>query len=69
MSEQEHEEPPERLFFAEAVGMLVSLLDEGALDRRRVAYRLRKVQHSGDFESLPEDLRARVQEIIADAER
>ena len=71
MSEHEQEEEPARLMFAEGVGMLIALLDTGALDRRRytVVNRLRRLQHTDDFASLPEDLRERIREITADAER
>jgi hypothetical protein len=70
MSEHEQGEI-QRPFFAEGVGMLIALLDAGTLDRRRllVVNRLRKVQHTEDFASLPEDLRERIREIIADADR
>jgi hypothetical protein len=70
VSEHEQEETPPRLMFAEGVGMLIALLDTGALDRRRytVVNRLRQLQHTDDFASLPEDLRERIREITADAE-
>jgi hypothetical protein len=50
--------------------MLIALLDTGALDRRRytVVNRLRRLQHTDDFASLPEELRERIREITADAE-
>ena len=69
MSEHEQGEAPDRLFFAEGVGMLIALLDAGALGRPRVLNRLRQLQHTEDFESLPEDLRERIRQIITDAER
>jgi hypothetical protein len=71
VSEHEQEETPPRLMFAEGVGMLIALLDSGAIDRRRytVVNRLRRLQDTDDFASLPEDLRERVREITADAER
>jgi len=71
VSEHEQAETPARLMFAEGVGMLIALLDTGALDRRRytVVNRLRQLQHTDDFASLPEDLRERIREITADAER
>ena len=64
-------ETPARLMLAEGVGMLIALLDTGALDRRRptVVNRLRQLQHTDDFASLPEDLRERIREITAEAER
>ena len=70
VSEHEQEETP-RPMFAEGVGMLIALLDTGALDRRRytVVNRLRRLQDTDDFASLPEDLRERIREITADAER
>ena len=70
MSEDEQEETPPRLMFAEGVGMLIALLDTGAIDRRRytVVNRLRHLQDTDDFASLPEDLRERIREITADAE-
>jgi hypothetical protein len=69
VSEHEQGEAPDRLFFAEGVGMLIALLDAGALGRPRVLNRLRQLQHTEDFESLPEDLRERIRQIITDAER
>jgi hypothetical protein len=71
VSEHEQGETPDRLMFAEGVGMLIALLDTGALDRRRytVVNRLRQLQHTDDFASLPEDLRERIREITAEAER
>ena len=68
MSDHEQGETPDRLFFAEGVGMLIALLDAGTLGRPRVVNRLRQLQHTDDFASLPEDLRERIREIIADAE-
>jgi hypothetical protein len=69
MSEHEQGETPARLMFAEGVGMLIALLDTGALDRRRytAVNRLRQLQHTDDFASLPEDLRDRIREITDDA--
>lgn len=53
---------------AEAVETLVWLLDRGGLDRRRyhVVNRLRSVRDSDQFASLPEGLRERVREIVAE---
>ena len=68
MSDHEQEETPDRLFFAEGVGMLIALLDAGTLSRPRVVNRLRQLQHTDDFASLPEDLRERIREIIGGAE-
>lgn len=71
VSGREQDEPPVRLMFAEGVGMLIALLDAGTLDRRRymVVQRLRELQRTEDFASLPEDLRERIREIVADEER
>ena len=68
MSDHEQGETPDRLFFAEGVGLLIALLDAGTLGRPRVVNRLRQLQRTDDFASLPEDLRERIREIIADAE-
>jgi hypothetical protein len=56
---------------AEAVGALVAFLDTRGLDRRRyrILNRLRALRDSDEFASLPEDLRDRVREIVADSER
>ena len=55
----------------EAVGALVAFLDSSGLDRRRysVASRLRRIHDSDQFATLPEDLRERIREILADGER
>ena len=68
VSEHEHEEGAGWLTGAESVGMLMALLDAGALDRRRytIVNRLRRLHDSEDFASLPEDLRERIQELIDD---
>lgn len=62
---------PERGFSAEAVGTLVWLWDSSGLDRRRyrIANRLRSVRSSDHFASLPEELRERIRQIVAEAER
>jgi len=54
----------------EKVGTLIWLLDEGNLDRRRnsALNRLRAVRDSDEFETLPEALRQKVRQIIADAD-
>jgi hypothetical protein len=67
MSDTEPEETPTRVFFAEGVGMLIALMDQGAIDRRRVVDRLRRLQHSDDYASLPEDLREKIREITGGA--
>jgi hypothetical protein len=61
----------ERPLSAAAVGTLVAFLDTSGLDRRRyrIVNRLRAMQDSEEFATLPDDLRARVREIVADAER
>jgi hypothetical protein len=69
MNDHEQEETPDRLFFAEGVGMLIALLDQGTLSRSRVVKRLRQLQHTDDFASLPEDLRERIRKILAEEER
>jgi hypothetical protein len=60
---------PDRPITAEAVGTLVAFLDSGGVDRRRypIVNRLRALQESEQFATLPEDLRNRVREIVADA--
>jgi hypothetical protein len=52
------------------VGMLISLLDSGALEHRRytIVKRLRQLHDSEDFASLPEDLRERIREIIGESD-
>lgn len=56
---------------AEAVETLVWLLESNGVDRRRyrIVNRLRSVRDSDEFATLPEDLRARVREIVAESER
>ena len=55
---------------AEAVGTLLALLDSGGIDRRRyrIVNRLCTLRDSDDFTALPQDLRDRVREIVADTE-
>jgi len=62
--------PPKREFPTEAVQTLVWLAESDGIDRRRyrVVNRLRSVRDSDEFATLPEDLRERVREIVADAE-
>jgi hypothetical protein len=69
VSDHEQGETPDRLFFAEGVGLLIALLDAGTLGRPRVVNRLRQLQQTDDFASLPEDLRERIREIVAEEER
>jgi hypothetical protein len=66
VSEHEQEERAGWLTGAESVGMLMALLDAGALENRRytIVNRLRRLHDSEDFASLPEDLRERIQQII-----
>lgn len=61
----------ERRLSADAVETLVWLVHHDGLDsrRHRVVNRLRSVRDSDDFASLPEDLRVRVREIVAQSER
>jgi hypothetical protein len=62
---------PGRPLSTEAIGTLVWLLDSSGIDRRRygVLNRLRAVRDSDQFESLPDALREKVRQIIADADR
>jgi hypothetical protein len=47
------------------------LAESAGIDRRRyrIVNRLRSLSDSDEFAALPEDLRERVREIVADAER
>lgn len=56
---------------AEAVGALVAFLETSGVDRRRfrAVNRLVALSNSEQFEALPEDLRQRVREIVADTRR
>ena len=69
MDDGTHRSSPDRPVSAEAVGTLVAFLDTPGLDRRRyrILNRLRALSDSDEFASLPEDLRARVREIVTDA--
>jgi hypothetical protein len=53
------------------VGTLVAFLDTDGFDRRRfsIVNRLRKLHDSEQFATLPEDLRERVREIVAETTR
>ena len=55
---------------AEAVGTLVAFLDMNGFERRRrtIVRRLRALRDSEQFATLPDDLRERIREIVADAE-
>ncbi len=61
---------PERRTSAEAVETLVWLLDTG-VDRRRyrIVSRLRAVRDGDEFATLPEELREKVRQIVAESER
>ena len=63
--------PERRISAEEAVETLVWLLDTEGLDRRRyrIVSRLRSVRDGDEFASLPEDLRERVRQIVAESER
>lgn len=65
------EKAPERRFSAEAVETLVWLLETPGVDRRRyrMVNRLRIVRDSEEFATLPDDLRERVRQIVAESER
>jgi hypothetical protein len=69
VSDREEGEGADRLFFAEGVGMVIALMDQGVLSRRRVVYRLQRLQDTDEFASLPEDLRERIREILAGSEQ
>ncbi|MFZ0342802.1 MAG: hypothetical protein WAL31_10755 [Gaiellaceae bacterium] len=70
MSDSERRPRRERAISTEAVGALVAFLDTSGLDRRRysAASRLRRIRDSDQFATLPEDLRERIREILADGE-
>jgi hypothetical protein len=55
----------------EGAATLVWILDSGAVDSRRytVVNRLRRLKDSDEFATLPEDLRQRIREILADTAR
>ena len=65
------EGPAERPISAGAVGALVAFLDTNGFDHRRytAVNRLRTLRDSDQFETLPEDLRQRVQQIVADTDQ
>ncbi|HXH97529.1 MAG TPA: hypothetical protein VNH40_10000 [Gaiellaceae bacterium] len=56
---------------AEAVGTLVAFYDLNGFERRRytIVRRLRALRDSDQFAMLPQDLRERIREIVAAAER
>lgn len=69
--DRQSEGTAEQPLSTEAIGTLVWLLDSSSVDRRRfnVLNRLRAVRDSEQFESLPDALREKVRQIIADADR
>jgi hypothetical protein len=69
VTERETQPDRERTISTEAVGALVAFLDTSGLDRRRyaAANRLRRLRDSDRFATLPEDLRERIREILADS--
>jgi hypothetical protein len=69
--DRQSEGTAEQPLSTEAIGTLVWLLDSSSVDRRRfnVLNRLRAVLDSEQFESLPDALREKVRQIIADADR
>ena len=71
MRESEGTGRADRPISAEAVGTLVWLLDSSSVDRRRfkILNRLEAVRDSDEFDSLPDALRDKVRQILADAER
>lgn len=64
------ERAPEWKISAEAIETLVWLLETPGVDRRRyrIVNRLRTVRDSEEFATLPEDLRQRVRQIVAESE-
>ncbi len=62
--------PPKPGLSVQAIETLVWLAESNGMDRRRyrIVNRLRSVRDSDEFVTLPEDLRERVREIVADAE-
>jgi len=68
VSERERRARPYQSISAEAVETLVWLLDAGSVDRRRytMVNRLRALRESEQFESLPNDLRQRIRNILTD---
>jgi hypothetical protein len=62
---------PEPAISTEAVETLLWLAESKGIDRGRyrIVNRLRAVRNSEHFGALPEALRERVREIVADAER
>jgi hypothetical protein len=71
VSDHERGRAADRLTAADGAATLVWFLETGAVDSRRyvIVNRLRRLRDGDEFATLPEDLRARIREIIADAER
>jgi hypothetical protein len=71
ISGRERERAADRPTSAERAATLVWFLDTGGFDRQRfrIVNRLRALHDSDEFATLPEDLRARIREIVADTER
>jgi hypothetical protein len=67
----ERDRTPDPGISAEAVETLLWLAKSESLDRRRfqVMERLRSVRATGEFATLPEELREKVREVLADSER
>ena len=63
--------PPKPGLSVQAIETLVWLAESNGMDRRRyrIVNRLRSVRDSEHFWSLPDHLRKRVREIVADSER
>lgn len=65
------EEVPSRAAVSvEAIGQLIAYLDMNGLQRRRpqAVQRLRGLRDSEAFSTLPDDLRARIRELVDEAE-
>ena len=71
VSDHETGRGADRTSAADGAATLVWFLETGAVDSRRyvIVNRLRRLRDGDEFATLPEDLRARIREIIADAER
>jgi hypothetical protein len=71
VSDGEKKRASDRPTSPESAATLVWFLETGAFDRRRyrIVNRLRALHDSDEFATLPEDLRQRIREIVADAER
>ena len=61
----------DKQLYPAAVGGLIASFDTGAFRSRRhvVLSRFREIRDSDQFDSLPDDLQARVCEIVAESER